>query len=170
MKRVISPKQLILISVLYCLSPIVIRKLVVGSITGPFYLWLPELGSLLAYLSITLGALLLAVYLLFWCLPGESWQPFRVNWIDITFLWGAFLLFFSSSTTVYANSYLYPYITGDYEREFAFQWIGELAATQTLLLIFTITVPALFGVLPDQGGYRIINFGLQIALLVLRQE
>lgn len=163
--RVITAKQLVLLSILYCCMPVIMKKILFGSIT-PFNIgWLDRSDFFIIGLSLSLGSILQLIYLTGRVFFEGSWKFTNNKWIGGGLLSWSFLLILPSSTTMFAFVYMSPNLL--FKPENAFQWYGELLAGQTILLLLAVTIPALCGVVPLTRNYKIPHFALNLLLVAL---
>ncbi|GEM_PF-3666609 len=161
--RVITSRQLILLSFMLAFSPMVIKKLLFGNLTGWIEIMLDATWFILMGRLIYAGAVLLIVYLIVWVFLHAVWKTRVKQWIGHGILLLAFLCIIPASLVIFTYHYLSPRLA--YAPDVAFQWYGELLAAQSLLFLVWLTIPALIGAISWCRGYRYLNILVALAIL-----
>lgn len=160
MNRIITAKQLVFLSILFSLIPVIMKKIVVGSVTDHSDVWLEGTDFLVIGLFFTIGVLLLIAFLFLWFFFETNWEIDNKKWLGTGFLALSGLFIVPSSSVMFAFLSMKP--NHDYEPEVAFQWYGQLLATQTVLLLILVTIPAFCGIMPKNEKYTLPHLAINL--------
>lgn len=163
--RIITAQQLVLLSLLFAVSPPIAKFLLFGSITKFDITWIDTSGFLFLYASFTIGNLILLIYLGSWLFLREKLVTGKEKWFGHGALALAFLLILVSGSTLWA--FLYLVADAFYRPEIKFQWYGQFLAILMSPMLIVLTVPAVFAALPQYGKFRILSILTGVFLICL---
>lgn len=165
--RLISAFQLVLLVFATSLSPLISNLIKLGSGTLAQFIH-PTLYpfELLAIgIGLVFASALLIIYLSANFFFIRKWEIKVQRSIGIFLSAAVFLLAIPGSSALFGLLNMKP--NHVYKPEIAYQWYGELAAHIYILFLFTVTIPAIFGVASDYLPPRLSKIIFTILMLGL---
>jgi hypothetical protein len=165
--RLISAFQLVLLVLATSLSPLLLHLIMLGSGTlAQFSFVAPRPFELLATgTGLVFASLLLTLYVGSNFFFIRKWEIKTQRSVGLFLSIAVLLLSVPGSSVLFGLLSMRPGHT--YTADTAYQWCGELTANIYILFLFTITIPAIFGVASDYLPSRLSKIIFTLLMLGL---